>query len=511
MATKKLQRLTSTKQNKPSKNSDLAKAFNAINAKKAPYDILYSYYEGNQPLRYSTERLRKAFDKIGVYFAQNWIAVVVDAVLDRISLHGFDVDEDEKDAPKAKDPANKEKAPRSPVAIKLDEIWEKFNMALLADDVHEAASVTGEAFVIAWKEEVEATESNPEGTNIDIYYNDPRMCHMFYDSYRPTIKDFAAKMWVGKDKKPRIVLYYHDRIEHYISTSQIGNGTLWLGNASSFVADEAYGEGGIESHDMKVVPVFHFKTGRVSKKREIGKSEISLQDAINKLFADMMVASEFSTWTQRVIISQADPGNLPNKAGANWWVPAGDGKGQASNVLELGNKSLENYMKTMDSLSQSLSIISRTPKHYLMLAGGTPSGDALLAMEAPLVKKVGKRIAGYEVEWKNLMQFLLKLEGIEIETSDITAVWEPVETVQPLAEAQTIKTEGEAGIPLLTSVRRRGWDSADIDQLQQDLADKEVKETSIAKQVLNEMRMKSATSGKLPNGKTQLPVEEPVK
>lgn len=458
-------------------NEDLKLALETILKKKPVYDLLYDYYRGNHPLRYSTERLKKAFSKIGVYFAQNWIAVVVDAVLDRLTLKGFDVSE------------NKE------LDDKLDELWAAHEMDLLADDVHEAATVVSEAYVIAWKEDTVDDTANglsEAGETMDVYYNDPRMCHVFYDSYRPTKKRFAAKMWIDSSRYPCMILYYTDRLEHYKAASPVSKLGEWITTASNLQPDAEYGDNGVEPNDYGIIPVFHFRAGRTSGKKEIGQSEISLQDAVNKLFADMMVGSEFSTFNQRAIIAQADPGNLKNEAGVNWFIPGGDGKGQAASVIELGNKSLENYIQAIDHVSQSMAIISRTPKHYLMLNGGDPSGDALLAMEAPLVKKVKKRIAGYDPEWKALACFMLLLDGVVVDKRDITSIWEPVTSIQPLASAQTVKTEVEAGIPVKTSVRRQGWSKSDIEQLDSDIEEDDKKKSNLAQEELDRLRAEDA-------------------
>jgi hypothetical protein len=467
---------TQTLQDNKTPNADLQKAFETITQKKAPYDILYAYYRGNHPLRYSTERLKKAFGKIGTYFAQNWISVIVDAVLDRMNLKGFDIQDTAADD-------------------KIMELWEQYHLHLLADDTHEAATVLGEGYVIAWRE-----TNDKEEEITDVYYNDPRMCHMFYDPYRPTEKLYAAKMWVDKEYHPCMLLYYPDRLEHYKSPSKMSQRDAWVGSAGAFQPDTDYGDNGVEPNEYGIIPVFHFRSGRVSGKREIGQSEISLQDAVNKLFADMMVSSEFTTFTQRVIISQGDPGDLKNSPGSNWWIPAGDGKGQSASVTELGDKSLDNYIQAINSVAQSLAIISRTPKHYLMLNGSDPSGDALLAMEAPLNKKVKKRIEGYEVEWKALVKFLLQLEGIEVEAKDITPVWEPVSTQQPLASAQTVGAETSAGIPLVTALRRQGWASDEIEQMEEDDKAQQKKKTSIAQTELDMQRNADAQNNTNPDG-----------
>lgn len=487
---------TKLKSNKPviktasNINADVKLAFETITGKRTLYNTLWAYYRGNHPLRYSTERLRKAFDKIGTYFAQNWIAVIIDAVLDRISLKGFNISKDKQ----AQD--------------RLQEIWDNLSLHLMADDVHESATVVGEGYVIAWKEEVEKVQDTDTGIAevlgeevLDVYFNDARMVHLFYDPARPTRKLFAAKMWKGADYYPRLLLYYPDRLEHYISRNKVTQEASWVTSHSSFVPDDTYGPDGREDNPYGIIPVFHFRSGRVSGKREIGQSEISLQDAVNKLFADMMVGSEFYTFAQRVIISQTDPGDLKNGAGVNWYIPAGDGKGQQASVIELGAKSLDNYLHALDHTAQTMAIISRTPKHYLMLNGGDPSGDALLAMEAPLVKKVTKRIQGYEIEWKALAAFLLLLDGsTTLSTVDITPTWEPVTTIQPLASAQTTKTEVEATIPLVTSLRRQGWGTDELEQLGKDQKEERKVKSSLAQEELDRMRAEDAANNTNPDG-----------
>lgn len=484
---KKIQQLKSVKYEV---KADLKRAFDTITSKRAVYDTLYAYYRGDHPLRYSTERLAKAFQKIGVYFAENWIAVIVDAVLDRLSLKGFDLSTEEASVDKQGNVIEAENSNDT----RLNELWEELDLSLVADDVHEAATVTGEGYVIAWKEDL--IESKENGTAeiseaLDVFYNDPRMCHVFYDSYRPTQKSYAAKMWKDADGYQKMILYYPDRLEHYKSSSP-SKSDLQVFTANSFQPDIEYGEDGVEPNEYGVIPVFHFRSGRTSGKREVDRSSVSIQDAINKLFADMMASSEFTTWAQRVIISQNDPGDMLNGAGINWWIPAGDGKGQAASVQELGHKDLSNFMDAMERLSQRLLIISRTPKHYAYMVGSVPSGDALLAMEAPLVKKVTKRIQGYDPEWKALASFIMKLEGVDIARKDITTIWEPVTSVQPLASAETIKTEVESGIPLVTAARRQGWAKDEMEQLNQDLAEDRKRKTSLAQDELDRMRAEDA-------------------
>lgn len=432
--------------------SDIDLAFAAIMRKRRHYDLLFRYYDGDAPLRYSTRRLREAFGKtFGVYFAENWAAVIIDSMLDRLNLKGFDV-------------------AASGLDDRLDKLWEATRLHQESDDVHEGALVCGEAFLIAWRED----------DGVEAYYNDPRLCHVFYDGDQPTKKAFAAKLWVGDaDGKARMVLYYPDRLERYIAS-----GSAVPASGSGFVADEP----AREPNPYGEVPVFHFRVRKRPGKIDLDRSVRSQVDAINKLFSDMMVAAEFTALRQRVIISQADPGDL--ESFKNWWIPAGDGVGQQSQVVELGGAGLENFLKAISETASAIGIITRTPRHYFYASGSDPSGDALLAMEAPLVKKVSKRQEAFAETWVEVAQFLLKLDGAgDVKASDISPTWDPVQSLQPGASATVIKTLTDASVPLVTAVRRAGWAKDEIEQMEKDQADaKKKNSTGLAGAALDAIR-----------------------
>jgi len=398
-------------------NSDLELAFTALQNKFKPYTDLFSYQDGNARLKYSTERLERAFGTSLAYFSQNWIAVIINSVLDRLTLKGFDTQ---------KKSTNK----------KLDKLFKEMNLQIDAYNVHESALITGEAFLIADLIDGE----------LDIYYNDPRQVCVFYDENRPKVKSFAAKKWsVGKESY--IDLYYIDRTEHYHSVE--GN------TAGSFNSI------GKTPNPFKIIPVFHFRVSNRIHKGEIGASEISIQDAVNKLFSDLMVAAEFEAFKVRVFISGADPGNMKLSPDMKIWIPAAEGDQQPSNVIELGGQSLDVFMKPMNDLASTLAVTTRTPKHYFLEnTGSNLSGEALIAMESPLTKKVIQRQENFSVTWEEVAKFLLE-QKLGIITPVIT-IWDKVETIQPLTEAQIVQAEVTSGIPLKVSLKRQGWSEDEL-------------------------------------------------
>lgn len=424
--------------------TDLELAFEMLTAKKPLYDKHFAYYDGKAPLVYSSTRLQEIFKSINARFTENWCAVVVDSVLERLNLMQFVIAENEADTEF------------------LNTQWQVSEMAIDADEAHLAVLVVGEAYVIAWKEEGESAEA---------HYNDPRNVHLFYSGNNPRRKRFGCKWWIGDDYYRYLTLYYPDRLEYYRSNHSTAptitkDGTFTPGHdvqtAASFMltetADNPYGE----------VPIFHLRKERRTTKNEL-TNIIEPQDSINKLLSDMMVAAEYGAFPLRWVISQADVrGKLDTSPGYFMAIPASDGEGQQSSVGQLPATELSNYLSAIEQKVNSVAVISRTPKHYFLAQGGDPSGEALIAMEAPLNKKAQKYIDRFSSTWRKVAQFLLKLEGKQIDELDITAAFDRPETVQPMTNATIRKTNVEAGIPLTTQLRDEGWTKQELDDMQED-------------------------------------------
>jgi hypothetical protein len=437
--------------------SDLERAYLALSGKLATYNRLFAYADGNQPTQYSTNRLRKAFASLDCTFVQNWCSVVINAALDRIELKGFDVDQADAKAT-------------------LQELWDANQLGLESDSAHEAALICHESFIIAWPDERNVVQA---------FFNDPRMCAVFYSADNPREKEMACKWHCDSAGAWHLTIYKADILEYYATQGKVESPTVTAFKpADPPTAPNPYGQ----------IPVFHLRTSRRSHNGELANI-LTLQDAINKLLADLMVVSEFGAFPQRWIISNAEGLDKTLKNGPNliWQIPAGDGVGQSVSVGAFQGADLAKYLDAIDKLANSIAIISRTPKHYFYNAGASLSGEALIAMEAPLNKKVGRLEEGFGVIWQELAAFLLKLSGKgDVPPSSITPIWEPIQSVQPLTEAMTRKSGIDAGIPLLTLLKREGWPADALAQLEKDLKEAKTQATSEATALLAKIRQDQA-------------------
>jgi hypothetical protein len=291
--------------------------------------------------------------------------------------------------------------------------------------------------------------------------------------------ELAAKWWL-EGKVTRMNLYYPERIEYY--QAQSDNPV----SANAFKSREP----GSEENPYGQIPVFHFK---IHKRNLTGDLEnvIPIQNGINKLLADMMVAAEYGAFKQRYVISNADNlGKLKNAPNEIWELPAGDGMSQQTQAGEFGVTPLKNYLDAIDNLSLAVSSITRTPKHYFFSIGSNLSGESLIAMEGPLNKKAQDRIDRFIPVWKELAAFMLRIAGIEVNSREITPVFDEPEEVQPFTSAQAIQMLVAAGVPLEIAAKRLGWKEKEVEELRKAVEkEAEASRKSLASALLESERL----------------------
>jgi len=431
--------------------TDLELAYAYLAGKQERYNLLWRYYDGDHPLVYNASKLREIFRGIDATFNENWSAVVVNTVLDRIAIERFQIGDGRSDA----------------ASDALLALWRDTGLDLDAYDAHLCALVTGEAFIVCGEDEA----GQPEA-----YFNDSRLCHMVYDEARPHVPRFAAKWWEetqGNSVVTHLTLYYPDRFEYYLTPHPRAE----ISSAAAFVpatpptAPNPYGE----------IPVYHLRRERRAIVSELADI-IAPQAQLNKVLADMMIAAEFGAYRQRYIISQMATGaKLKNAPNEIWDLPASDGEGQPTTVGEFGATDLGNYLAAIERSANVIATISGIPKTLLFETGNVPSGASLRALEAPLVRKAERYAHRWETTWRQVLRWLLRVTGGgDVPETDIDVVWAEPATTQPETDAVTVKTLVEAGVPLRTALRRQGWSDAELDQLAQDEAEEQAAAATMA-------------------------------
>ena len=211
---------------------------------------------------------------------------------------------------------------------------------------------------------------------------------------------------------------------------------------------------------------------------------------MNKLLADMMIASEYGAFKQRYVISGTEVDVLKNAPNEVWDLPAGDGVIQDTTVGQFSETNLQNFMGPLDKLSTSMAKMSRTPQYYFFLgARSDPSGETLYAMDGPLVKKCESYIKRFKREWLRFGRMVAAQLGLEIDPMQLVVEYADPRQSQPYTQAQTRVQNKTAGIPLKTQLKREGWSEGEIVMLEADVAaEREAAEQSLANGMLRAQR-----------------------
>lgn len=402
----------------------------------------FDYYDGTVQLPVIAERLREVYHQLNAVGMENWAAVVVDSMTDRITLRGFT-------------------GPDAETTRHCQEAWTATDLMLEAADAHEMALIGGEAYVIAWRDAGDAP--------LECYANDPRNCHVFYDTARPNQPVLACKWWddpEADDGSARFLKVYT------AETMATYRASLRIDDPSGRMQPERFTA--VDSpapNPFGVIPVFHLRPRR----RAVSELDAvtAIQDGINILLANMLITAEFNAAPMKYVISNAegmeDLVTAPNRI---WTIPAGDGQSGAgqTQVGQFGAADLGNYLNAVEQLINALSSITRTPKHYFQLGQNAPSGEALKVMEAPLVKKCRDRMDRFTPTYRRLGAFLCLLQGQkDVDPAQIRVEWGDPETEQPLqhaqvetARAQSIVMKREAGISRVQGLRELGYTEEQI-------------------------------------------------
>lgn len=427
---------------------DLTYALPKLIDKQSEEQKYWNYYDGDTPMVYSTAAMRKQFgSKIDFQPRLNWCSVVVNAMADRINLEGFTVDGDE------------------PATKALKEIVDNLSLCVDADDATNSTIICGEGFMIAGK--------NPETDEIEVYENNPKLLYAVYKEARPKELDYVLKLVRTRDFKFQAVLYYEDVIV-----------TLWTdSNKNRQACDlkpDHFKHQTEEQNTYGRIPVFHFQRSRRRLQSEL-HDVIQPQDAVNKLFADGLIASDAASLGQRYVVSNVDNLATSLQTGQKLWtIPAADKDSEPTQIGAFPSAEITGFWDSIKGIVESVSAITRTPRHLFFGSTGTPSGEALIAMEAPLVQKCEDFIERVSPTWSELGAFLLSLQGVAVEPAKIEPKFKKPETVQPRTEAEILQINTSAGMPLVTALKEDGWTQDKIDDMLKERASDQEQQSRLA-------------------------------
>lgn len=409
------------------------------------YGLYRRYAAGDQDLAFATPKYAATFGTLFREFSYNRCAMVVDAIADRLQVERFNVER----VAGADETAG--------------DLWRRNRMDGRAGEVHKDALRGGDAYLIVWPETGDALG---DGAAFPQFWpQKPEQVRVRYDDERPGKITMAAKTWTLSDKRRRVNLYFPDRIEKYVTRAR--STTL---NAEALERYPIAGEPWPVPNPWDVVPVFHFANNAGTG--EHGGSElrdvVPLQDALNKVLTDLLLASELAGFPQKVILG-LDAGD-PNvqeglrrlEAGLNkiFTIPFDPG-GQPPNIDEFSAANLPQIVAVVEMFDKLISRVSRVPVHYLQMSGDFPSGRALRTAEAPFVSKIEDRQTAFGNVWEDVMHLALRMAGVA-DPGMLTTVWKSAAPLSEEDEWDLALQKSAVGLPIEQILREVGYDEEEI-------------------------------------------------
>ena len=369
-------------------NDLLVELLKALDAPQAHYAELEQYARGEQPLAFISPESRKALGNRLTRISSNIPALAVNSIVERLRPTGFS-------------------DPRA---------WDLFaanDLDQLAAQVMADALTYSVGYVLVWSKDGRPVAS----------VESPRQCAVLRDPADRTVIA-GVKRYGSKDIGTHVYVYLPDRVEHWHHPSQTPSP-----NAGYTLVETV-------PNPLGVVPLVPIDNGD-SEIRDLR----GLVDALNKVLADMLVASEAAGKPRRWIAG-LELVEQPRLDGDGNPVLGDDGEPLVDVVSPIADintiqtaisenadtkfgtwpaTELTGFKEGVQILVSQISAVSSLPAHYLspLTAAQVPSADGLRAAEASLTARAESKQLLFGRAWEQVARLLLAIDT-QADPRDIT-------------------------------------------------------------------------------------------
>ncbi|WP_124712694.1 phage portal protein [Mycolicibacterium nivoides] len=401
---------------------DLIELLQALDSRQYRYGLLDNYFEGVSPLSFLSREAKVAlrnFDQL----SSNLCRTAVVSLQERLRLSG----------------------------VEGADVWDLFeysDLDQLAAQVHRDALLYGVGYVLCWTD----VNGKPRAT-----VEHPHQVAIIRDPVTRQI--VSAVKRVRTKQTTEVWVYFADRVEHWTAN------TPSAGSAGYELVETV-------PHGLGVVPVVAIGD---DDEPSVIDDLTTIQDAINKLLLDMMVASEYAgrprryasgiELTEKPVVDDdgnpvLDDDDQPVTEAVNPFPETNRmmiSEDAGSRFGALPAADLKTFESGVHVLISQAMMVSGLPAHYVgLLQDSVTSADALRAAEAALVARAEARQRQYGVGWEQVARLLVAIrDGVDPDTVIARVVWSPADTRSQAQEADYAVKLYSAGILSRTSVLKR--------------------------------------------------------
>ncbi len=446
-------------------------------ARERLIQLYEDYFEGRHRLAFASSPFRAAFGAMIASVSDNWIPLVIGAAVERLKPQGFLFGDDQDGDDEAW------------------RIWQENYLDADAPLTFTEACKHGEAYLLVWAPEQPqgvfgrffSRRSERAAPRITVEH--PSQVVVRRESGDRRRRAAALKQWRESDGTILATLYLPDEVYRFQR------------DAGKWVARK--GVDYVSRHGLGVVPVVpivnepqmlpsmppHALTtaphdvdsySSVGLGRSDQADIVSTVDQINKLLADMLVASEVAAYKQRWATGlevprdeEGDPVEGFKPAIDRLWVS----EDSEAKFGEFAATDLANYYGAVEQRIQSLAARTRTPPHYLLGSVVNVSGDALKAAEAGLSSKVeGKKATFGEGIEEAIRLAFAWLDDERAGDTSASIAWAPSEARSESEYVDSLVKKLSIGIPKEQLWRDAGYSPQEISRFKVALLEEGVRQ-----------------------------------
>lgn len=453
------------------------------------YKEASDYYEGKKLEEFSSPRIALALANTKDKYKVNFAKTPVNVVADRLHISSVTVQLQDDDA----NPSNAETDTPPPTKEKNDltrrferDVWKKCRLGRLTRELHTKVSEYGDAYLFVWTE-TEEDEDQTVSNNVPvIYYNSPLTTRAIYDPEAPDVILFVIKKWKHLDGTHRVNLYYKDRTEHFMLSSETKPDSKEASDPKRWISL------GSTPNPYDRIPIFHYRNAMPYGTPE-HYDGYGPQDAINKISTTMVHGTEWSGFPQRYGLADANTTLDGGGPGSDWDdeidatqpedTDNDEMQGGPGTILKLdGMKTVgtfdvgepKSFLEPAEFYIRCMAQTTTTPLRYFYPPGAhPPSGESYRAEDTPLINKVKQRQDDYEETHCEVYAFAMEIvTGTPADEFFVDVRWAPAASIDDALGWDTVKKKIEAGVPRRQALIEAGYTADQVDEWLEQNTDK---------------------------------------
>ena len=471
------------------------KLYNRIAHRSSEVTTLESYYEGKQPLAYASDEWRKFHQNRYSGFSDNWCGVVANAPAERLHVEGFKLD------------TSTVKATDSESQLWRD--WLDNEMDIQSSQGFLGSIVAKRSHVLVWGDE--------DGEPV-VTWEHPAFVEVEYDYENPRKYVAALKVW-RDDETEFATLYLADEVWKFSRPSKtVEDARSWPEQkrqamlAGTWELRPRGDAPNPQPNPLGEVPITEFPNRPTLRGVPLSDIEgtMSMQNAINLLWAYLFTAADHASFPARVVMGQEPPkvpllDDLGNKIGekpvkiddlANGrmlWLT-----GQTTKIDQFDAAKLDVFTAVIEEAVGHIAAQTRTPPHYLVANKGLSnlSGDALVAAETGLAKKVQEQQMFFTPAIRRVFRHMALVRGNQALADEArrgVVMWKDAENRSESQLSDALLKKKQIGYPFEWLVAQDGNSPTEVTEI---LAMREREQQYAIEQGMNAI---TAASGEVPD------------